>query len=1149
MSKNSSFLLAVLSILSSAQFAQARNVFIMPPGDGVLRPVSNFVGDPFAPAGVPSISAASDTFAAFATPLGKHYFVGRSSNDTIVVTDSSFNVIARRSLGSGATAAAMTPDGRYLIVCAGSVQFFSTTSDTIVSQVDGGISPNDVAVSLDSTRAFVISQSSQRLTAIDLNSFGVIGTLQNLGPINGVSVGPNGFVYAAAQNILYEIDPRDLSLRGGAGISLNGQPGKPTFAADGTGTIRVLLPNLNLSFGGASAISVDLISRTPTPIFANNVLFEKIVPVSANRAFAVTQAQQLYEILLPSIANLANITGLTNAGIRSIAVSDEFPNARYLYVASSASNTLSRIDLNSNSLSGTLNLSSPPGNADYAGPVSTSPAATMHTFNNGQFLQPSTQSLPLIVKVVDASGRPVQGVQVSFATSALGAFITSGASSTTGPNGVAQAIVLAPSNLGAFIVTATATSGTVSALTTNFTLTVGTGTTGATGLVAVRGGNGQVIRESAVTPEPLRVIVRDTSGNPVPNAVVTWGVTTANGPNGTLLSTVTVTDIFGETTNTFIAPFLGPNLFTSYVQSVITASTFSGTVNLYVTVIPNLFGNNTASLPTVQLIQPTSESITGQVGTTIAGAIQVRVAAGGGPGSGQPIPNVGISASTGNDPTVGVSARCSETTGLTDTNGYASCDLVLGSRIGTAPLNIVVGGQTVGQINLTTTPGLPGKVVAVQGDGQRGNAGATLPLALVARVEDGFGNALPGATVVWAVESGQATLLNTITRSDSSARVSTLVRLGNSPGAIRIRVTAQGGSSAANTTFTVNVDIAATQIRRISGDGQSATVNTGFGEQLVAQVLDANNAPVAGVPVTFSVRSGSASVGTPNVTSDSSGNVRTSVTAGGTPGSVTIAADFAGTTVTWTLTVLPLGPTISAGGVVNAASGLTDIAPGSIVTISGTNIVPNTRGYTLPGSQFGPRPTTLAGASVTFGGVEAPIFWTANIDGRESITVQVPFEAPENTVIPVTVFSNNVSATVNISISPAAPGIFETVDSQGRRFAVVTRADGTFVTPDNPIGRGEEARVYVTGLGRPTGGGFTNALGAGQNVAANVVVGVNDAGVNVLRAQYAPGLIGVYIVAFTVPADTATGSARNLAVAVESGGSLIFGNGSNIAIR
>ena len=80
---------------------------------------------------------------------------------------------------------------------------------------------------------------------------------------------------------------------------------------------------------------------------------------------------------------------------------------------------------------------------------------------------------------------------------------------------------------------------------------------------------------------------------------------------------------------------------------------------------------------------------------------------------------------------------------------------------------------------------------------------------------------------------------------------------------------------------------------------------------------------------------------------------------------------------------------------------------------------------------------------------------SANVDCQEAVTVQVPFEAPENSTVPVTVSANGTSATVNVQIASYAPGIFENADAQGRRYAVATRADGSFITPDNPVGRGE----------------------------------------------------------------------------------------------
>jgi uncharacterized protein (TIGR03437 family) len=339
-------------------------------------------------------------------------------------------------------------------------------------------------------------------------------------------------------------------------------------------------------------------------------------------------------------------------------------------------------------------------------------------------------------------------------------------------------------------------------------------------------------------------------------------------------------------------------------------------------------------------------------------------------------------------------------------------------------------------------------------------------------------------------------------------------------------------------------------LQRISGDGQSAPTGLAFSAPLVVRLVDQNGGPVPGVQVAFSVRQGQASVNPQVANTDANGQASTNVVAGGTAGPVVIAAQFSSSVVTWSLNVFAQGPVLGPNAVQNAAGG-NAIAPGSIATIRASNLVPNVRGYVLPSNTLGPLPTTLSGVTVRFGGVPAPIFWVANVNGQEAVTVQVPFEAAEG-ASSMTVDSGGASTTVTVPVQSVAPGVFESTDSSGRRFAVVTREDGTFVTPDNPIGRGERASVLVTGLGRTQGAAaFTNAPGAGnQTVAAPVIVGVNNEGVTVISAEYARNLIGVYVVTFQVPANTGTGASVPLAVAADAGGgNIVFGNGSSIAIR
>ncbi|MDX1983522.1 MAG: hypothetical protein SFV51_24835, partial [Bryobacteraceae bacterium] len=1080
----------------------------------------------------------------------------RSTADTVVVTDANLQVIARRNLPTGAASAAMTPDGRYLLVAggvAGALQIIRTADDNVATQVDPGGGVIDVAVSLDGRRAYTVAQGG-RLTAVDLNSFQQLSTQNLTGGIAGVSVGPNGLIYVSAINVLYEMDYNTSTnlfrFVGDSGISLNGTPGKPYIIPEGQGGLRAVMVNNTQFPGSAAVIGVDLASRTLNNVVLPGVIMERIIPAAFNRIFAISTAQQLYELVFPGTLNPISFSGLSGAGIRAAAISDEFPAARYLYLASSVSNTVARVDIANNTVT-PLPSSISPSAVSFAGPASTQATAKVYTFNNGQGVTPGNTSLPLVMRAVDANDRPVSGapVQCSITTTTGGEIVSS--SATTDGFGYAQVIARAPALLGGFQVTCNIGTGvTVQAL---FNLNAGTGTVGPSGAISVKSGNGQVIRETAATPELLRVTVKDGNGVAIPGALVRWTVIASGGAPGTLANIETTTDAVGEATNTYIAPFLGPAQTSGFVQATITAATANNSVNMYVTVIPQVFFGNPVPLPTAILQKPlNTQEITAQAGTVVSQAIQVRITAGAGAGGtvGTPIPNVAIAVTTGLDPALGPTVSCKGDTGLSDSNGIASCDLEIGPKLGTATMSVLLAGtgQTLTTFTLIVTPGVPGKITIVQGDGQVGNAGQQLPQALVAEVQDTFGNRLPGARVTWAVEAGTATIVNPITTADLSARVSALVRLGAVSGPVRVRVTGVNGVAAATALFNLTITGGGATLQRLSGDGQNAVAGQSFGAPLVARVVDLNGAAVAGAQVTFSLAQGQASLNPQSAVSDANGQVSTSVVAGGTPGQVVITALFGESRVTWTLNVTAQGPQIAPNGVQNAAGG-TGIAPGSIATIRATNLVPNVNGYVLPSNPLGPLPTTLSGVSVLFGGVPAPIFWVANVSGQQAVTVQVPFEAAEGT-IPVTVNASGATTTVNVLIQAVAPGIFESTDAQGRRFGVVTRSDGTFVTPDNPIARGERAHVLVTGLGRTQIAAFTNAPGTiEQKVIAPVTVGVNNQGVPVLSAEYAQNLIGVYVVTFQIPADSGTGTALNLAVAADPGSGNVFGNGSTIAVR
>ena len=91
--------------------------------------------------------------------------------------------------------------------------------------------------------------------------------------------------------------------------------------------------------------------------------------------------------------------------------------------------------------------------------------------------------------------------------------------------------------------------------------------------------------------------------------------------------------------------------------------------------------------------------------------------------------------------------------------------------------------------------------------------------------------------------------------------------------------------------------------------------------------------------------------------------------------------------------------------------------------------------------------------------------------------------------------------------------------------------------------------MLVTGLGVVFPPTDTNRAGVpGQAVASPLIVGVNDGGVRLVSAEYAVGMMGIYVVSFEVPLDTAPGAHRSLAIAAfDASAELVFGNSSTIA--
>jgi uncharacterized protein (TIGR03437 family) len=317
---------------------------------------------------------------------------------------------------------------------------------------------------------------------------------------------------------------------------------------------------------------------------------------------------------------------------------------------------------------------------------------------------------------------------------------------------------------------------------------------------------------------------------------------------------------------------------------------------------------------------------------------------------------------------------------------------------------------------------------------------------------------------------------------------------------------------------------------------------------LVFAVTDVNHNPVPGINVSFAAATGSAVVNPATATTNSQGQVTTNVTAGPTPSSVTVIASYSTFTASATLTVKPTPPAITAASFVSAASANSlnpqvGLSPCGLNSVTGAGLAAGVSGV-VPGNPLGVGllPYTLAGVSITVNNVSVPLWSVSNINGVQQVNFQTPCEITPGTATAVITVNGATTTISGVQVLAVQPGIFNYAGPNGKPYGQVQRAlDGSYVTPSSFAHRGETYWLILTGLGQTTPPIITNAAGTGSQVlpaSAQVVVGVDNFGVPVTFAEYAPGQIGVYVIGFTIPLTAPTGPDQPLAVEINN----VFGN-------
>jgi uncharacterized protein (TIGR03437 family) len=223
----------------------------------------------------------------------------------------------------------------------------------------------------------------------------------------------------------------------------------------------------------------------------------------------------------------------------------------------------------------------------------------------------------------------------------------------------------------------------------------------------------------------------------------------------------------------------------------------------------------------------------------------------------------------------------------------------------------------------------------------------------------------------------------------------------------------------------------------------------------------------------------------------------------------------------------------SPAAIVNAASGQSAVAPGSLASIYGSNLTGATEQ-----AASNRLPTRLADGQITINGFAAPQIYAS----PGQVNFQVPFEAVpgQSTVI----YANGalISGAIPINVVPFAPAVFTLPAVSATQGAVLVAGTVSLAAPlgssanARPAHEGEFLSIYCTGLGATTPrseDGIPITSGALPATVEKPVVTLNGAAAEVTYSGLAPEYPGLYQVNVRIPAGAPKGNAVPLRLSIK----------------
>jgi YVTN family beta-propeller protein len=736
-----------------------------------------------------SITFPTGAFNVLAPPDGnKLYVVRANSTDTIAVVDPvTLNVTKTISLGVNASDAVVTPDGKYLLVAAGRLRVISTeTDEEVIQPIPTGTAPTQILVNNVSTRAYVLASSGRSLHVISLEDFTILDgkTGDAVGTLNSIALSDDDSrLVAAATTGLKQFSASDLSVLSttswGSNTVIRGRvvlvPGSKLALVENGGSP----PNV-------TSLLVNLDDRKLLPLGEiGNTRLLQITAVNETTAYAIVANDGLVKIDFTDPAAPVLAPVLPGLSANSLSLS---PNHRFLFASSATSSRVSRIELETATVTHSIVASVAPGShSTLFDPIPGPPAKLVIHGGDNQSVAPGRQlPVELSIRALSADGSPVVGQQILFSTDS-GTPVQFEPSDliTTNLRGIASVRVTVPS-LAAISeakaaleaaakaalvakeppaseqttpdpiqrVAISASAGGVTAVGFNVNIVT------QVGLVKLSGDH-QVIGRGEKFPLPLVMLATDLEGNPLPAGteiqVLPAGLVACDNP--------VQVDPIGIATSHCSSFQAGSN------QNPVSPGNIIG--DAYIA-RPELglnmgrvgFSYNVAIQPRLTVEKLAGDLQTAPSGTKLPAPLVFRVS-----GSGIPViaqGGIGVNIRQVSGPPVVVEPRF-----LVVSPGVAnSVAVTLGPAAGTAVIEAQSSspGLPSARFTVTSTGGQPQRLEKA-GDNQNGRVGGELPSPLQVKVFNESNQLVPFPQVTWTVLEGDATVVPTIMADSSTARV------------------------------------------------------------------------------------------------------------------------------------------------------------------------------------------------------------------------------------------------------------------------------------------------------------------------------------------------------------------------------------------